>query len=81
MNDVKVLLYKDLALWNVAELAFTDYFRKMEWNTRKWSKSGQGGNKLRTYRLFKYEFYTELYALCIMDKQQRNFDVELLQSC
>ena len=49
------------------------------------SKSGQGGNKVRTYRLFKYEFYTEPYVMCIMGKQQRSalatFRCGVTQSC
>jgi len=36
------------------------------------SHSGQGENKLRTYRLFKHQFCTEPYVWCIMGKQHRS---------
>ena len=57
------------------QLFQNDFFNRKNWNEildSNVSKSRQDGNKLRRYRLFKYEFYTELYVLCIMGKLQRN---------
>jgi len=66
-------LDKESALSNVSEAAFSDFLDS--WNKlldSEVSHSGQGGNKLRTYRLFKHQFCTEPYVWCIMGKQHRS---------
>ena len=49
---------------------FTDQWNKVV--NKESAKRGIGGNKLRTYKLFKQRYETELYATNIYDKGHRS---------
>jgi hypothetical protein len=71
--NVRENLSKEMALHDVSVSGFNDFLD--QWNRAldcDRSLSGKGGNKLRTYRRLKQEFYTEPYVLLIMGKKQRS---------
>jgi len=71
--NVNELLYKKRVLSSVLPVMFNKY--KIDWqnNIRKENgNSCKGGNKLRTYKLFKHNYCTEFYCTTVLPLNHRS---------